>query len=137
LGRLKVNAKLPLDGSIVDWFLEIKNDSMRILKDSEIKELIGEEKVIPDGLCWPMNMSERNNHKHKGFEVNCDSGNRFVIKARQSCVNPLDFSVILGYMLPGSYTVFRLRRYNGKSHPDTNVLEAASALTKNDPPVLV
>jgi hypothetical protein len=37
-------------------------------------------------------------------------------------VNPLDFSAILGYRLPGSYTIFRLRRYNGRHH-HTNVLE--------------
>ena len=38
----------------------------------------------------------------------------------------MNFSVILGYMLPGSYTVFRLRRYNGKAHFHTNVLENES-----------
>jgi len=103
-----------------------KNAPMPILKDSEIKALIEEEKSIPDGLWWPMKMSERNNHKHKGFEISCESGSRFVVKARQSCVNPMDFSIILGYVLPGSYTVFRLRRYNGKSHRHTNVLEATT-----------
>ncbi len=35
----------------------------------------------------------------------------------------LDFSVILGYQLPHLHTVFRLRRYNGKSHVHTNSIE--------------
>ena len=99
---------------------------MPILSDTEIAALIQEEKPIPDGLCSSMRMTERNKHRYKGFDISCESGNRFVVKARSSCVNPMDFSIILGYMLPGSYTVFRLRRYNGKSHTHTNVLEAES-----------
>lgn len=35
----------------------------------------------------------------------------------------LDFSVILGYKNPGLNTIFRLRRYNGKSHYHTNTIE--------------
>jgi hypothetical protein len=35
----------------------------------------------------------------------------------------MDFSAILGYKLPGVFTVFRLRRYNGSSHLHTNALE--------------
>ena len=42
---------------------------------------------------------------------------------RQSTFNPLDFSVILGYIIPNTNQVFRLRRYNGKSHEHTNWLE--------------
>lgn len=38
-------------------------------------------------------------------------------------INPFNFSVILGYQLPDLYTIFRLRRYNGRSHTHTNVLE--------------
>lgn len=68
-------------------------------------------------------MTERNGHWQRTYEIECDSGNCFVVKIRQSSVNPMNFSVILGYMLPGSYTVFRLLRYNGKSHYHTNVLE--------------
>jgi hypothetical protein len=51
-----------------------------------------------------------------------ESGNQFVVFVRQSDLNMMDFSVILGYRLPQVYTVFRLRRYNGK-HQHTNVLE--------------
>jgi hypothetical protein len=44
-----------------------------------------------------------------------------VVYLRQSELNVMDFSVILGYRLPNVHTVFRLR-YNGK-HQHTNVLE--------------
>jgi len=94
------------------------------LSDTAISQLIGAAKSIPEGLSLPLRpMIERNGHWQKGFEIDGDPGNRFVVKIRQSCVNTMNFSVILGYMLPGSYTVFRLRRYNGKSHYHTNVLE--------------
>jgi len=93
------------------------------LTDAVIAELISEAKAIPDGLSAPVKtMSERNGHWRRGFELECDSGNHFVVKIRVSSLNPRDFSVILGYRLPGSYTIFRLRRYNGRHH-HTNVLE--------------
>lgn len=96
---------------------------MGILNDSEITALIFEPKTIPDGLAQHLRMIEKNRHKHKEFKIDCESGSLFVVKIRQACVNPLNFSVILGYTLPGTYTVFRLRRYNGKSHRHTNSLE--------------
>lgn len=46
-----------------------------------------------------------------------------MVAVRQSLLNPFDFSVILGYKVPGLNTVFRLRRYNGKSHVHTNAIE--------------
>jgi hypothetical protein len=93
-----------------------------LLSDEEIEELVLEPKLMPDGLCTPK-MAVRNSHRHKSYEIPCDSGHLFVVKIRESCVNPMNFSVILGNMLPGVYTVFRLKRYNGKSHFHSNPLE--------------
>ena len=94
------------------------------LTDATIAELIDEVKNIPTGLAVPLKaMTERNGHWQKSYEIESETSNRFIVKIRQSCINPMNFSVILGYMLPGTYTVFRLRRYNGKSHDHTNVLE--------------
>jgi len=45
-----------------------------------------------------------------------------MLAIRQSMLNHFDFSVILGYKVPGFNTVFRLRRYNGK-HRHTNTIE--------------
>jgi hypothetical protein len=94
-----------------------------ILTDKRIGELLAEAKNVPDGLRSSVRpMAERNGHRHKEFEVECDSDSLFFIKLRQLCANPLDFSVILAYQLPGLHTLFRLRRYNGK-HYHTNHLE--------------
>lgn len=101
---------------------KVNTDYMIPLSDAVIQELIAEPKPLPEGLSIPLRLTARNGHFQKGFEFECESGNRFVVKIRQSCTNPMNFSVILGYMMPGTYTVFRLRRYNGK-HQHTNVLE--------------
>jgi hypothetical protein len=96
------------------------------IPDALINELVTETKALPAGLLGPFKPTERNGHWIKGYEFECPSGNRFVIKLRQACANPMNFSVILGYVLPGTYTVFRLRRFNGKSHFHTNIIEGTS-----------
>ena len=42
---------------------------------------------------------------------------------KRSLSNPLSFSAILAYRVPGSNQIFRLRRYNGRAHEHTNVIE--------------
>ncbi len=67
--------------------------------------------------------------RDKGASEECDvtvigsSGTEYQIRLRRSKVNPLDFSVILAVCPTGTNAVFRLRRYNGKSHEHTNSLE--------------
>jgi hypothetical protein len=95
---------------------------MSILDDDAIIELIQEPKTIPEGLLPLGKLLTRNYHKRKEYDVAAISGNQFVIYVRQSELNMLDFSAILGYRLPRIHTIFRLRRYNGK-HQHTNVLE--------------
>jgi hypothetical protein len=46
---------------------------------------------------------------------------RLSLVLRQSILNPLDFSIILAYRPPKSNQLFRLQRYNGKSHEHTNL----------------
>lgn len=50
----------------------------------------------------------------------------FRIIFRRSHINPLDFSIILAVHVPQSNQVFRLRRYNGRSHEHTNHIEDAT-----------
>lgn len=50
-------------------------------------------------------------------------GSEFRLILRQCEANPLDFSIILGYRVPNTNEIFRLRRYNGKHGEHTNVLE--------------
>jgi hypothetical protein len=95
---------------------------MSILSEDTITALIEEPKTIPEGLIPLGRLVIRNQHKRRECDVVSASANRFVVFVRQSEMNVMDFSIILGYRLPNVHTVFRLRRYNGK-HQHTNVLE--------------
>ena len=89
--------------------------------DEQVQELLLEEKAVPAGLYSPQ-MTVKNGYRRKSFTLTGAAGNEFVIKLRQTIKNPANFSVILAYRLPESFSVFRLRRYNGK-HWHSNVLE--------------
>ncbi len=96
------------------------------LRDDSIQELIQERKPLPSGLFSGRVLTSRNGHFRKDYSLGpTTSGSEFVIKLRQSIINPADFSVILGYKIPGLHTIFRLRRYNGK-HTHTNIIEGDS-----------
>jgi hypothetical protein len=97
---------------------------LTILPDAEIDALISEPKNTPVGLLPLSKLIERNKHRRRDYPVTSStgSGNEFVIAIRQSTMNVLDFSAILGYRVPGSNLIFRLRRYNGK-HVHTNAIE--------------
>jgi hypothetical protein len=96
---------------------------MVILSEQRILELILEAKTIPSGLVPLGALPQRSNHFRKDYKITCPSGNEFLLALRRSAINMLDFSVILGFQLPHLHTVFRLRRYNGKSHRHTNAIE--------------
>ena len=52
-----------------------------------------------------------------------EGGNEFRLILRKNQINPIDFSVILAVQVPESNQVFRLLRYNGRSHQHTNHIE--------------
>jgi len=94
------------------------------LSDDEILVLINEQKQMtftPEELF--RNMKEKRGHKESEHFIPRTDDSSFVIKLRLSSENPLDFSVILGYKPPKSTKIFRLRRYDGKSHEHRNKLE--------------
>ncbi len=93
-----------------------------LLADPEIDALIHEPKNTPSNLFPLTKLIERDKHRRKDYGVTSPSGNEFVIAVRQSTLDMLNFSAILGYKMPGYNTVFRLRRYNGR-HEHTNVIE--------------
>jgi hypothetical protein len=68
-------------------------------------------------------MKEKRGHKEKEITLEREDRSQFKIIVRQNVINILDFSIILGYMAPRSNVLFRLRRYNGKSHEHTNKIE--------------
>jgi len=93
------------------------------LTDDEIDALLREAKPLPGDFSRRFRPKEKGGHKE--YEIGIEGANqsRFRLIYRQSLFNSLDFSVILGYIIPNTNQVFRLRRYNGKSHEHTNRLE--------------
>jgi len=93
------------------------------LSDKEIAALISEPKVFPVDYDRLFEAKERKNHKEREFTIHRADESQFKVIFRQSVLNPLDFSLILGYVPVNSSGLFRLRRYNGKSHEHTNPIE--------------
>lgn len=93
------------------------------LTDAEIERLILEPKALPRDYRRQLTTKPKRGHKEAQLEVKGDDKSEFRVILRQSSVNLLDFSIILGYRVPKSTQVFRLRRHNGKSHEHTNKIE--------------
>jgi hypothetical protein len=94
--------------------------------DNEISILLAEQKLLPADYQARLILTQKRGHKERELQIDGSNGNRFVLMLRQSDFNVLDFSVILGVVSKDTNTVFRLRRYNGKSHEHTNRIEADS-----------
>lgn len=94
------------------------------LTDEEIQNLIQEPKLFKfDFNSFLLKAKEKLGHKENEFIIDRSDGSKFRIMVRQSIHNPLDFSIILGYLKPNSNMLIRLKRYNGKSHEHQNKLE--------------
>ena len=97
-----------------------------IFSDAEIARLISEPKQLPPDWRTRLTLRPKRGHKEQQLDLTGESGSEFRIILRQSNVNQLDFSAILVVRIPGSNRLFRLRRYNGKSHQHTNQIEGNS-----------
>ena len=93
------------------------------LSDDDIARLLGEKKPLPDDYKSKIQIRPKRGHKERELDVKGVNGSDFRLVLRQSVINPLDFSIILVYRPPKSNQLFRLRRYNGKSHEHTNSIE--------------
>lgn len=91
--------------------------------DDEIDALVGEGKRLPRDWEDRTRLKAKRGHDEQFLEFTGDAGTRFRLILRQSRVSSLDFSVILAVLVPQSTQVFRLRRYNGRSHEHTNQIE--------------
>lgn len=92
------------------------------LSDAEIARLVAEPKPTVDpGVLVPTAFKLR--QRRGAMEVEGGRGSNFRVIVRQREDHPLDFSVVLGYQLPDSTRLFRLRRFNGLSHEHSNPLE--------------
>jgi hypothetical protein len=94
-----------------------------IYTDPEIADLIQEPKPLPPDYQVKIQTRPKRGHKERELDLKGLSGSEFRLVLRQSLFNPLDFSVILIYRPQNSNQLFRLRRYNGKSHEHTNPIE--------------
>jgi hypothetical protein len=94
-----------------------------VFPDDQIEKLLREPKPLPGEYRARLSLRQKRGHRVQDMRVQGAEGHEFHILLRQSSADPLDFSVILGVTVPGTNRVFRLRRYNGKSHRHSNRLE--------------
>ena len=94
--------------------------------DQEIESLVLEHKPLPADWRGRTLMMAKRGHQERHLDITGGGGNEFRMILRQSTVNVLDFSIILAVRVPQSSQVFRLRRYNGRSHEHTNHIEGGS-----------
>ncbi len=91
--------------------------------DQEIESLVQERKLLPtDWRNWTR-LRPKRGHDEQHLDLTGDAGSEFRLILRQNQINLLNFSVILAVRAPHSNQIFRLRRYNGKSHEHTNHIE--------------
>ena len=91
--------------------------------DDEIAALVHERKPLPDNWRTRTRLRPKPGHREAQLVVEGDAGNEFHVILRQNSNNLLDFSVILAARVDQSNRIFRLRRYNGKSHEHRNLIE--------------
>lgn len=91
--------------------------------DSEIEVLCREHKPLPADWRGLALLRSKRGHNERDLEVQGEAGNTFRLILRQNRVNALDFSIIVAVCVPNTNQIFRLRRYNGKSHEHTNHIE--------------
>lgn len=94
-----------------------------ILSDQEIDSLVIESKPLPVDYSTKIQLRPKRGHKERELDLKGQQGNDFRVILRQNILNPLDFSIILAFRPAQSNVLFRLRRYNGKSHEHTNLIE--------------
>ncbi len=92
--------------------------------DSEIDTLVREPKRLPANWRARTQLRPKRGHQERQLNFPGSAGAEFSLILRKSLVNPLDFSAILAVHVPRSNRLFRLRRYNGRSHEHTNHIEA-------------
>lgn len=94
-----------------------------ILSDLDIDLLIKQIKPLSEDYRARIQVHPKRGHKERELDLKGTDDSDFRLILRQSIFNPLDFSVILAYRPLHSNQLFRLRRYNGKSHEHTNNIE--------------
>jgi len=98
-----------------------------ILNDQQISTLIQEKKILQSkNLKITSQLKDKKGHREKEIILPRKDGGFFKIILRMNNFNVLDFSIILGYIPTNGKALFRLKRFNGKSHEHTNKIEGNS-----------
>lgn len=95
------------------------------LTDEDINKLIQLPKPLPANYKRLLRYRAKptsEQHEEAQFDIEASSERTFRVMIRKNLINPLDFSVILGYIPKERLNILRLRRYNG-IHEHTNKLE--------------
>ena len=99
-----------------------------VYTDLEIGNLVKECKPLPSDWRDRVKLRTKRGHDERLLNLTGEDGNEFRLILRKSQINPIDFSVILAVQLPELNQVFRLLRYNGRSHHHTNHIEEETFL---------
>lgn len=91
--------------------------------DQDIAQMIQERKPLPDNYRLKIQLRDKRGHKERELVILGENKNLYRLILQQSNFNILDFSIILALNPPYSNQLFRLLRYNGKSHEHTNHIE--------------
>lgn len=91
--------------------------------DADIEALLAEQKSVPTDWRTRLRYRQKRGHEEAELDLPGADGNEFRVILRRNSINRLDFSAILAVRIPESNRLFRLRRYNGKSHEHTNQIE--------------
>jgi hypothetical protein len=91
--------------------------------DKLIADMIAEDKPLPKDFATQLRLKDKRGHKERELSVAGVVGTQYRLILRQNEFNQLDFSIILAVCQRGSTALFRLCRYNGKSHEHTNSIE--------------
>ena len=94
--------------------------------DREIESLVQEHKPVPADWLNQIRLRSKRGHDEQHLDLTGDAGTKFHLILKRNKINPLDFSIILAICAPSSNRIFRLRRYNGKSHEHTNHIEGVT-----------
>lgn len=94
-----------------------------LYSDQDIARMLQERKLLPSNYRSRSQLRNKRGHKERELDVDGTQGGRYRLILRQSNYNTLDFSIILAVVSPNFSQIFRLCRYNGKSHEHTNLIE--------------
>lgn len=97
-----------------------------VFTDEEIADLISTAKTPVGNSRRLPPLRPKRGHGEASALFRGEDGNEFRVILRRGLINFLDFSAILAVRVPNSNRWFRLRRYNGKSHPHRNPAEGRS-----------